>query len=56
MALWLEHWTFNRENLNLNSLAAVSKFGQFRSLHVASVHSEYLAMDSGRYVNEVFAE
>ena len=36
---WLEHRTLNREDQCLNSLAAISKLGQFCSLHVASVAS-----------------
>ena len=34
-ALWLEHWTLNRENPVLNPLAAILKL----LLHIASVHS-----------------
>ena len=49
MALWLEHRTLTRENPASNPLAVVSKFGQFCSPHVAS---EYLAIDSGGYVND----
>ena len=51
----LKHWAFNRENPVSNTLGVVSKLGQFRSLHVASVHSainECLAIDSGGYLNE----
>ena len=39
VGLWLEHRTLNQESPGSNLLTAVSKLGQFRSLHVASVHS-----------------
>ena len=35
----LERRTFNPEDMGLNFLAAVSKLGQFFSLHIALVHS-----------------
>ena len=38
---WLKHRTLIRKNLGSNCLVAFSKFGQFHSLHVVSVHSLY---------------
>ena len=42
MAEWLERGTFNRENPGLNPLAPVSKLWQFRSPHIATIHSAVL--------------
>ena len=56
MTLWLEHRTLNQENTVSNLLAAVSKFEQFRSHHLAPVDSdinEYLAVGCGGHVNEL---
>ena len=39
VARWLEYQTLDRENPGSNPLAAVSKLGQFRSPHFASVHA-----------------
>ena len=39
VALWFELRTFNPENSGWDPLAAVSKLGQFRLLHIATVHS-----------------
>ena len=39
---WLEHWTVNQADQCSNSPAAVSKFGQFRSLQIACLSEETL--------------
>ena len=47
------------KNPGLNPLAAVSKLWQFCLLHTATVQpavNEYLATDSGGYVNKVLAQ
>ena len=51
VAQWLEHGTLSRENPGSNPLATVSKVGQFRCLSSFSCINEYLAIDSGGYVN-----
>ena len=45
MALWLEQGTLNRENSGSNPLAAISNFGQYLSLCVASVRGGYYLCD-----------
>ena len=46
-------------SIEWNLLAAISKLGQFSSLHIASVQpsciTEYLAGDSGGFMNNVCA-
>ena len=34
-----KNWALNRENVGSNPLAAVSELWQFRSSHVATIHS-----------------
>ena len=36
---WFEHWALNRDNPGSNPLVVVSELTQFRSFHVAPVHS-----------------
>ena len=50
-----ERRTLSTENPSSNHFASVSKRWQFRSPHVAAIHSavnEYLATDRSGYVNE----
>ena len=39
VAQWLENHILSQEYLGLNLLATILKLGQFRSPHIASVHS-----------------
>ena len=51
----LEHQALNPENPFSNPCVVSLKLREFCSLHIASVQSavkEYLAIDSGAYVNE----
>ena len=56
MALWLEYWTLNRQNLGLNSLPAIPKLGlveiSVTPLCLSSFISinEYLAIEVDREV------
>ena len=55
VTLWLKHRTLYRENPGSNPFAAVSEIWQFRSLHFVTVQTavnDYLATESGGYVNE----
>ncbi len=48
----VSHRSLYRDDLGLNPLVAVSKFGKFRSLKFAAVHSteQYLTMDGGGWI------